>query len=66
MFMRETPGCLARIIHEDSAAIAHLRTLTGEIDLPLVDVGSTTPARPNAKFSCQSMNLHHLATDLHE
>jgi hypothetical protein len=46
--------------------MSHLRTLTREFDLRLLDVGSTMPARPNANFSCQSTNLHHLATDLHE
>jgi len=57
---------LARIIHEDPTATAHLRTLAREIGARLLDVLPSTPPGPATGFSSQSTHLHALATDLHE
>ena len=53
---------LARISHQVATATAHLRTLAREIAARLLDVGSTTPPGPDDDFSCESTNLHRLAT----
>jgi hypothetical protein len=52
----------ARISHHPSTAAAHLRTLTRDFGVRLLDVPTGTPPGPNPEISRQSTNLHALAT----
>ncbi|MBW1684273.1 MAG: alkaline phosphatase family protein, partial [Deltaproteobacteria bacterium] len=56
------PLWLARISHQVATATAHLRTLTRDFGLRLLDVPRGTPPGPNPEISRQSTNLHRLAT----
>jgi hypothetical protein len=53
---------LARISHHVATATAHLRTLTRDFGVRLLDVPRGTPPGPNPEIPRQSTNLRRLAT----
>jgi hypothetical protein len=53
---------LARISHQDATAATHLRALTRDPSLRVLDVASATPPHPSVAISCHGTDLRRLAT----